>query len=81
MPHSTSPVKRATEWPYRVSRYNGGMRVDKHQSADEQWKRERAAFFDRMEAIAKRANVPEREAQRLVADGIVERRDPRRTQT
>jgi len=45
----------------------------------EQWKRERSAFFDRMEAIARRANVPEQEAEQLVAEAIREVRATRRT--
>lgn len=44
----------------------------------EQWKRERDAFFDRMEAIARRANVPEEEAEQLVEEAIREVRAERR---
>jgi len=36
----------------------------------EQWKREREAFFDRLEAIAARVNVPEEEADELVAEAV-----------
>jgi prevent-host-death family protein len=45
----------------------------------EQWKRQREAFFDRMEAIARRANVPEQEAEQLIADAISEVRAARRS--
>lgn len=45
----------------------------------ERWKRDRAAFFDRLEAVAQRANVPEQEAEQLVAEAIREVRESRRT--
>ena len=44
----------------------------------EQWKREREAFFDRMEAIAQRANVPEEEAEQLVQEELRAVREVRR---
>ncbi len=85
MPHSTSAVKRAVGepcwvgqwaagWLHRATRYNGHMRVKENMPADEQLKRERAAFFGRMEAIARRANVPDQEAEKLIADAAGETR-------
>jgi prevent-host-death family protein len=35
-----------------------------------QWKRDRDAFFDRLEAIAAHADVPEKEAEELVAEAV-----------
>jgi prevent-host-death family protein len=35
-----------------------------------QWKRDRDAFFDRLEAIAARADVPEKEAEDLAAEAV-----------
>lgn len=43
-----------------------------------QWKREREAFFDRMEAIARHANVPEKEVEQLVTEAVREVRAARR---
>jgi prevent-host-death family protein len=34
------------------------------------WQRDRAAFFDRLEAAARRADLPEDEAERLVAAAV-----------
>jgi prevent-host-death family protein len=45
----------------------------------EQWKRERLAFFDRMEAIGRQANVTEEEAEQLVAEAIRQVRAERNT--
>ena len=44
----------------------------------QQWKRDREAFFERMEAIGRRANVPEEEAEQLVAEAIREVRAERK---
>jgi prevent-host-death family protein len=35
-----------------------------------QWKQDRDAFFDRLEATAARADVPEKEAEELVAEAV-----------
>src|SRR5438132_7993108 len=43
----------------------------------QQWKRDRNAFFDRLEAIGRRANVPEEEDEQLVADALREVRAAR----
>src|SRR5579885_959594 len=71
--------RRRAEQPVCATGYNGDMPADKHRPADEQWKRERAAFFERMQAIAEQANVPEQEAEQLVADAVREVRAARRT--
>ena len=44
----------------------------------QQWKRDRDAFFDRLEAIAAQADVPEKAAEGLVAEAVrtVRRRAP-----
>jgi prevent-host-death family protein len=36
----------------------------------EHWKRERQAFFDEMREISERVNLPEDEAERVVAEAI-----------
>lgn len=36
----------------------------------EQWKKRRAAFFDRLQAMAEEANVPAEEAEHLVTEAI-----------
>jgi prevent-host-death family protein len=36
----------------------------------EQWKRARESFFDRMEAIGRRVDMPEDEAEQLVQEAI-----------
>lgn len=36
----------------------------------EQWKKRRAAFFDKLEAMGEQANLPEEEAEQLVAEAI-----------
>lgn len=36
----------------------------------EQWKKRRAVFFNKLEAMAEDANVPEEEAEQLVAEAI-----------
>ena len=35
-----------------------------------QWKQDRDAFFNRLEAIAAQADVPEKEAEELVAEAV-----------
>jgi|HubBroStandDraft_4_1064222.scaffolds.fasta_scaffold481579_1 prevent-host-death family protein len=45
----------------------------------EQWKRAREAFFDRLEATARRASVPEDEAMELALDAVAKVRAKRRT--
>ncbi|HLZ70309.1 MAG TPA: type II toxin-antitoxin system prevent-host-death family antitoxin [Dehalococcoidia bacterium] len=64
---------------YVVERHGAAIAAVVPIAVYQQWKRERAAFFDRMEAIAKRANVPEQEADQLVADALHEVRSARRT--
>ena len=36
----------------------------------EQWKKRRAAFFDKLEAMGNAVDLPEEEAERLVAEAI-----------
>lgn len=36
-----------------------------------QWQHGRQAFFDRMQAISQRVNMPEEEAEELIADAIM----------
>ena len=45
----------------------------------EQWKREREAFFDRIEETAKTANLSPEEADELVAEAVRSVRTSRRT--
>lgn len=45
----------------------------------EQWKRSREAFFDRLEATASRARVPEDEATALALDAVRQVRTKRGT--
>jgi len=45
----------------------------------EQWKRSREAFFDRIEATARRADVPEDEAMQLALEEIAAVRAKRHT--
>ena len=47
----------------------------------EQWKRARDSFFDRMEAIGRRVNMPEEEAEQLVQEAIRAVRAERRART
>jgi prevent-host-death family protein len=45
----------------------------------EQWKRSRDAFFDRLEATAQQANVPEDEALTLASEAVTAVRAQRRS--
>ena len=64
---------------YVVERHGAAVAAVVPIQVYEQWKRSRAAFFDRLEATARRANVPEDVAMTLALDAVQAVRTQRRT--
>lgn len=69
-----------TGTPYVVERHGEAIAAVVPIRLYEQWKKDREAFFDRMEAIGRQADVPEAEAEQLVAEAIREVRAERKEQ-